>query len=170
MFNAIKAKFRDAGTIKTLCEKAEAHALRDGQRQPGAEHFLLAALDLEDGTARQAFAAVDASPNDLAGAIGQQYADALGTIGLSADLLTQRVPMDQNPQPGPYQAAASGQEVMQALAQSRKQHAPLLGAHVVATVAAMPHGVAARALRSMRIAPDALRIAAEAIVRERAAV
>lgn len=51
---------------------------------------------------------------------------------------------------------------MQALAADRQSHRPLVGAHVVALVAAMEHGVAVRALREMEIDRDQLRAAAEA--------
>tara|TARA_R110000850_G_scaffold29276_1_gene80894 strand:- start:2115 stop:2342 length:228 start_codon:yes stop_codon:yes gene_type:complete len=50
MFQALKTKFKNVTTLKFLCERAEIHALQDQQREPGAEHFLLAALDLPDGT------------------------------------------------------------------------------------------------------------------------
>lgn len=65
--------------------------------------------------------------------------------------------------PGAFNASVSGQEVMQALAAGRGQHGPLLGAHVVAIVAGMPHGVAARAMRVMDVDLGALRSAAEAV-------
>lgn len=71
MFNSFMTKLRDARTIKTLCERAEVHALRDQQQKPGAEHFLLAALDLEDGTARLAFSRAGAAPEGLHTAIEQ---------------------------------------------------------------------------------------------------
>ncbi|BBB97661.1 hypothetical protein ABIF38_004004 [Bradyrhizobium japonicum] len=50
MFKGIGSKLNDMGTIKFLCERAETYALQDQQREPGAEHFLLASLDLPDGT------------------------------------------------------------------------------------------------------------------------
>lgn len=53
---------------------------------------------------------------------------------------------------------------MQSLAENRQAHHPLLSAHVVAVVATMKHGVAARALRTMGIDADQLRSAAEKIV------
>lgn len=55
MFKGIGSKLNDMGTIKFLCERAETYALQDQQREPGAEHFLLASLDLPDGTSRLAF-------------------------------------------------------------------------------------------------------------------
>lgn len=65
MFGRIRSKLNDMNTIKLLCEGAEAHALQDQQREPGAEHFLLAALDLPDGTARLAFEKAGAQPGAL---------------------------------------------------------------------------------------------------------
>ena len=167
MFSRIKARFNDMGTIGTLCTGAEQHALRDQQREPGAEHFLLAALDLPDGTARKSFEDVGASPAALKDAIARQYGDALAAIGLDvgppSDASTG--PAKLATRPGAFNASASGQEVMQALAADRKAHGPLLGAHVVAIVAGMPHGVAARALRAMGVDLGQLRSAAEAVAR-----
>lgn len=167
MFSRIKARFNDIGTIGTLCTGAERHALRDEQREPGAEHFLLAALDLPDGTARRAFEEVGADPAMLKDAIARQYGDALAAIGLDigSPPAASGGPEPLAARPGAYNASPSGQEVMQALAANRSQHAPLLGAHVVAIVAAMPHGVAVRALRAMGVDPDLLRSAAEAVAR-----
>ncbi|MEI2299409.1 Clp protease N-terminal domain-containing protein [Ensifer sp. MJa1] len=147
-------------TIKLLCERAEAHALQDQQREPGAEHFLLAALDLPDGTARLAFERVGVKPDALRAAIERQYDNALRSIGLNADMPAD-TPMSANA--GVYQAAPSGQEIMQELAAARRDHSPLLGAHVVGIVAGMSHGVAARALRASGVDAVALKSAADAI-------
>ncbi|HEV7318195.1 MAG TPA: Clp protease N-terminal domain-containing protein [Ensifer sp.] len=161
MFQGLKSKLNDMGTVKLLCERAETHALLDQQREPGAEHFLLAALDLPDGTARLAFEKVGAEPDALKAAIERQYADALRAIGLAADVPA-GTPMPAKP--GLYQAASSGREIMQELAAGRKDHGPLLGAHVVGLVAGMSHGVAARSLRALGVDPAHLKSAADAIV------
>lgn len=160
MFQAIKSKLNNMSTIKLLCERAETYALLDQQREPGAEHFLLAALDLPDGTARLAFEQAGVEPDALRAAIERQYVDALRLIGLKAD-----TPADMpiSASPGFYQAASSGREIMQELAASRKDHRPLLGAHVVGIVAGMSHGVAARALRALGADAVVLRSAADAI-------
>jgi len=163
MFSRIKARFNDIGTIGTLCTGAERHALQDQQREPGAEHFLLAALDLPDGTARRAFEAAGADPVALKHAIARQYGDALAAIGLDVGSSSAAGTEQLAARPGAFNASASGQEVMQALAASRGQHGPLLGAHVVAIVAGMPHGVAARALRAMGVDLAQLKSAAEAV-------
>ena len=82
---------RDARTIKQLLEGAEAEATRAGEPQPGAEHLLLAALDLPDGSARRAFAAAGADPDALRDAIAAQRhgtaARALAALGVDRDAL-----------------------------------------------------------------------------------
>ena len=50
----LKRRIGEMRTIKTLCTDAERHAHADGAREPGLEHFLLAALDLPDGTLERA--------------------------------------------------------------------------------------------------------------------
>ena len=160
MFNGIKTKLNDMSTIKLLCERAEVHALHDQQREPGGEHFLLAALDLPDGTARLALERAGVEPDALKAAIERQYDDALHAIGLTVDV-PHETPISANP--GAYQAAPSGQAIMQALAATRKDHAPLLGAHVVSIVAGMSQGVAPRALRALGVDSAVLKSTADAI-------
>jgi hypothetical protein len=52
---------------------------------------------------------------------------------------------------------------VRSLADERQTHHPLLGAHVVAVIAAMRHGVAVRALRAMGVDAGQLKAAAEQI-------
>ena len=169
MLAKIKAKLRSVDTINSLCIGAEQHALRDQQREPGAEHYLLAALDLPDGTAGRAFESIGADPASLRAAIARQYQDALLALGIDPQLATladEAAPLPAKS--GLYEASASGKELMLGLADKRRTHNPLVGAHVVAVVATMKHGVAARALRAMGIDADRLRSAAEEIAQQAA--
>ena len=137
MFRQLQHRFQSMRTLSRLCTGAEAHARASGQAAPGAEHFLLAAIDLPDGSARRALESVGVAPAAVRDAIEQQYRDALRSVGLDATL--PQAPALAPPAPGLYRAQPSGQEVMQTLARSRKsQGGPLLGAHVVAAVATMP--------------------------------
>lgn len=164
MFHALKQRFADIRTIDRLCRAAEARALEDGQREPAAEHFLLAALDLPDGSARRAFASAGADPDDLKAAVAAQYDDALDKVGIDLGGLAPPLaePVAATARPGPYLAAPSGQALMRRLADDHGsgRRAPLGGAHVVAVAAEAPHGVVARALRVMGVDRDKLRQAA----------
>lgn len=160
MFRQLKHRFLSMRTLSQLCTQAEVHARASGQAAPGAEHFLLAAIDLPDGSARRAFESIGADPAAVRSAIEQQYRNALQGLGLGNAALPQAAALEPHA-PGLYRAQPSGQELVQALARTRKdQGGPLLGAHVVLAVAAMSQGVAARTLRAMGI--DAARLAAAA--------
>jgi hypothetical protein len=165
MFGRIKARLTDMKTIAALCLNAEKHALEDQQNEPGAEHFLLAAFDLPDGTAQRVFERVGARQTAIGPAIKQQYAEALRSIGLDP-IAAWAGGADEALRPAQqqtYNASASGQEVLQALAANRHEHAPLLGAHIISVIAGIRHGVAARALRAMGIDLDLLKSTAEQI-------
>ena len=165
MFRRLKLRIRDMGTVKALCLGADRHAQQSGEDRPGAEHFLLSAIDLQDGTARRAFERLGADPAALRTAISSQYDAALRSIGLDPD----GVRADDN-DPGLvpsnrkiYDAQPSAQAVMKELAarKAEDKDTPLVGAHVVAVVASMKLGVAARALRAMGVDPEALCAAAK---------
>jgi len=159
MFQRLKQRVADAATLAMLCRSAEVSARLDGQDEPGAEHFLLAALDLADGSARRAFARIDADPDALKAAIARQYADALSRIGVDPRLASPEPEPLTSPPSGLYSAAPSGRALIQWLAKDHggDRRGPLMGAHVVEAIAATPHGVSARALRTLGIDLDALR-------------
>ncbi len=165
MFQLIKSRLADMKTIEILCRQAEKHALDDQQNTPGAEHFLLSAFDLPDGTARQVFDSLGADPAAIKPAIRKQYTDAIRALGLYPDgILADAIEDDAIAEKRHiYDAAASGQEVMQTLAANRQKHAPLLGAHVLSAVASMQHGVAARTLRTIGVDLDLLKSTADLI-------
>lgn len=165
MFQRIRQRLDDMKTIKNLCQGAERYALADQQNAPAAEHFLLSAIDLPDGSARRAFERIDANPARLPDAIAQQYRAALRFAGVAdaaaGSAFDAPSPLAQTRRL--YEAAPSGEDLMQALARERAEDgAPLLGAHVVAVVAAMRQGVAPRSLAAMGVDAAALRAAAQA--------
>jgi ATP-dependent Clp protease ATP-binding subunit ClpA len=171
MFAKIKQRFQDMHTIKALCMSAEKHANADGQKEPGAEHFVLAALALPDGTARRAFEQLGTDPDGYRAAIARQYDDALRHVGIEisdddADSHDAAIPFPSGT--GVYKAQPSAQALMQLLAHQKKadDSKPLLGAHVLLAVTAARHGVALRALRAMGIQPAMLAGAAAAQIDE----
>ncbi len=151
MLQRIRQRLTDMRTIKQLAEAAERHAGAAGEREPGPEHFLLAALDLPDGLAQRAFARLGADPAGLRGAIAAQHGAALAGIGADPALLADTPPLP--PATGPYHAKGAMQEVMRQLADWPRVRPtePLTGAHVLAVIASTQHGTAARALRAMGV-------------------
>ena len=162
MFENLRRRVHDVGVIRTLCEEAESQAAAEGLANPGAEHFMLAALKLPDGTAERAFVRVGADRAELTDAIRRQYEAALRDVGFPAGPAVATRPGPPMMANTPYRASPSGQEVMRALAEARRGAGarPLVGAHVIAVVAGLEHGVAARALRLLGVDRAALRLSA----------
>lgn len=158
----LRQRLQDMHTIKHLCVGAERHALQQGQSQPGAEHFLLSALDLPDGSARRALSRLGVDSERLQQAIAEQHLRALRHIGLHVTQpirFSSDLPADAASHL--YQAQPSGQALMQRLAAERSQ-GPLLAAQVLIAIAAMHYGTAVRALQLLGIDGHRLEQAARA--------
>jgi ATP-dependent Clp protease ATP-binding subunit ClpA len=162
MFTKLKQRWKDTRTIMALSLDAERRALQAGQQHPGAEHYTLAALDLEDGSARRVFERIGADPEAYRAALAERHAAALSTLGIDAEPLQQAEPPSQANASTLFDAQPSGQALMQSLPElQHRLPAPLCGAHVLLAAAAMPHSAAGRALKTINIEPQALRRAAE---------
>lgn len=193
MFETLRQRLRDAGTLKTLCSQAEQQALATGHRLPGAEHFVWAALGLPDQTAQRVLQRL-AGPGRPIGALGplgplgtpaaaaafaaaveQQYHQALQQAGLPLEG-TNLAPDFGTPRPQPkgaYACQPSAQALMQVLtrdvmvaAQKQNARTPLLGAHVLLAAAAAPYGVCARAFRVLGSSAPQVAQAAQAELAE----
>jgi ATP-dependent Clp protease ATP-binding subunit ClpA len=153
----LRNALRQMSTIKALLTAAEDEARAMGEQQPGAEHLLLAALDLPDGAARRAFARFGVDADDLRKAIVQVDADALASLGLeptvAATLAARRPIRPADGRPRIYRSSPSAQEAFQAAAALARAEKPsrFSGAHVVAAVAEQQEGTAARMLEALRI-------------------
>jgi len=153
--------FDELRTIKALLGGAERLARDSGEELPGAEHLLLSALALPDGTARRAFGRLDIDPDGLPGAIAAQHVEALRAVGIDAG----RVATLNEPAPparGVFNATPSAQAVFRRAVELSGTPKPrrLLGAHVVAAVCEMEHGTVARALRHLGVDRQELAVAA----------
>lgn len=164
MLQRIRQRLADMRTIKALCEAAERYALAGGEREPGPEHFMLAAFDLPDGLARRVFERLGIDPAGVRGAIAASHGAALASVGVDAAALADDAPLP--PSSGPYRAKGSMQAVMQQLAAWPRANAlePLTGAHVLAVVAGARNGTAARTLRTMGLDGAQVVAAAKAVM------
>lgn len=147
---------RDVRTINKLLTGAEAEAWRAGESLPGAEHLLLSAIALPDGSARRAFERVGADPDRLRGAIAAQHADALRGIGIQPPddaALDAAMGSDTPATAKVFHSNASARGAFQEASKLARSEGSsgLVGAHVVAAVAQTEHGTASRALSEMGI-------------------
>jgi hypothetical protein len=151
MLAKLKQSFSDMGTIKTLCEAAEREANSEHQTAPGAEHFVLGALSLPDGSAARVFAKLGITSGAFHAALREVHRTTLSMAGVGVDEIDASE-RDVPPLPRPhglYNAAPSGEAVLKGLAALRKRGVtgPLSGVHVLQVVIAMQHGTTVKALR-----------------------
>jgi ATP-dependent Clp protease ATP-binding subunit ClpA len=156
----------DMRTIKQLLTDAERIAREMGEEEPSAEHLLLSAIGLPDGTATRALAAVGVDVDRIRAALREEQAEALVSVGVpreTAEAMADPAPLGPARAPLLYGAGPSAREAFQAagtMARSAKQR--LAGAHVVAAVAEVGRGTTARILQRMGVDRDQLAEAARA--------
>jgi len=168
MFRRLKARATTMKTISTLLQQAEEIARGRGADEPAAEHLVLAALQLPDGTASRALERLGSSSDDFGAALDAQEAEDLERIGVHApgDRINAELPVPTAPT-GVYKREASAQQLFQAAGDdARRGGGSLVGAHVLRAAAALERGPTARALRRMGIDRDALREAAGAEIED----
>jgi ATP-dependent Clp protease ATP-binding subunit ClpA len=153
---------RQMRTIKQLLTDAEREARALGDAEPGAEHLLLAATGLPDGSATRVLAAFDVDRERLRRSIVDQHAAALAQVGIDAAAVGKPPPIEPPNGGGAYHSAASAREAFQAVTAMARRDRALLGAHVLAAVAEMEHGTVAGVLRSLGIDRAALAAASRA--------
>ena len=152
MFKQIFLRFRDMKTISKLISGADEEAKCIGEEKPGAEHYILSALNLEEGSAKRVFNRIGTDPNKFREAIKKQYNEALSSIGINQEAgEIAPEPIESNKLL--HNSQPSGNELMKSLyaLKQKDKGCPLLGAHVIGVAAKMEHGVAARALKVMGV-------------------
>lgn len=164
VFRKMKARAEAVRTIAALLRRAEEIARARGATEPGAEHLVLAALDLVDGTATQALERLGTTGEAFRAALDAQEVDDLARVGVRApdDRISTQLP-DPSPPHGVYRSEPSAQELFQAAGDAaRRSGGTLVGAHVLHAAAGLQHGPTARAFERMGIDRAALSTAAEA--------
>ena len=156
MLKRLKIRINDIKTINQLIPNAETQANAMGEETAGAEHYVLSALELKDGSAKRIFTALDISPQDYHTAINKQYDQALDSIGVDAKTVSVEPVTNQKLFPDPH---PSGRQLMKSLHALRKKDKdiPLLGAHVLKVAADIKHGVVARAFKALDIKQEDLK-------------
>lgn len=171
LVKTIRQRLRDMSTLKDTGLLAERIAHDIGESLVGAEHWVLAAIELADGTARLAFSRVGADAHGLRPAISQQYADALRVVGIDATALTESTsaPTVSAQRTITFQAQASTNALFAQFAKDQRinNRAPFMGATVIQAAASLTKGTLPRALSAMGVDAPALSDAAGQIIAER---
>jgi ATP-dependent Clp protease ATP-binding subunit ClpA len=155
----LRERVRDVKAINSLLTEAEEEARAMGDALPGAEHLVLSALALPDGSARRAFEHAGADPDGFRDAIVRAHDEALRGVGVEPpDEEALDVPAPARK--GAFRSTASARAAFQAASDMARSSGGLRGAHVVAAVAEMEHGTAARAIAAMGVDRGALAAAA----------
>jgi ATP-dependent Clp protease ATP-binding subunit ClpA len=155
----------DMRTIKRLLTDAERIAREMGEEEPAAEHLLLAAMGLPDGSAVRVLGSVGIDADRIRAALLEEQADALVAVGVpreTAERLAAPEPLGSGGAPILYGAGPSAREAFRTagdMARAAKQ--PLAGAHVVAALATIERGTVARALERLGVDRGTLADAAD---------
>ncbi|HMR13922.1 MAG TPA: Clp protease N-terminal domain-containing protein [Arachnia sp.] len=138
---------QDIRTIKALLTEAEQQALALGESKPAAEHLVLAALLLDEGSARTLLG-VDA--DQFRAALVSTHAAALASLGMPS---AQSALPPATANKGVYRSEQSSQDVFQRARVLAKQDRPrgLKGSHIVRAAAEREHGTVARVLATLGI-------------------
>lgn len=151
-FSKLRARKRDMQTLAGLLGASVERAGADGESHAGAHHLLLAALEMEDGTARQVFARLGTDAEQVIAALGEHDSVALRSLGLPdelADLDTKKASVGrQGKTDATYEAAMKN---VYAIHNERGDYRPLIGAHVVGGVAEIDRGVSARVFDALNL-------------------
>ena len=152
MFGRILLRFHDIKTIGKLISGANKEANMLGEEKPGAEHFVLSALNLEDGTAKRIFERFCIDSGKFRDAIKAQYKEALSSVAISQ----RATEIDPEPIESDkifHDSQPSGQNLMKSLYSLKKEdkERPLLGAHVIIVAAAIEHGVVPRVFKVLGV-------------------
>jgi ATP-dependent Clp protease ATP-binding subunit ClpA len=159
----------DIRFMQSLFPAAEALAAAEGEKEPGAEHLILASLDFQEGSARRVFRRVDADPDQFRAAVEAQHAAALRAIGIEddAEAIDRQVPPPSDKSRGVFRSTPSAREVFPEVVKLVKQDkSRLSGAYILLAASQMEYGTTARALEAMGIDRRDLATAARAEVDE----
>jgi ATP-dependent Clp protease ATP-binding subunit ClpA len=151
----------DMATLRALLEAAERESAAMGERDPGVEHVVLAALGLPDGTAADALADLGVDAERLREAIEQVHSDALAAVGVSEP--PPPTPIAESANRGPYRSKGSTRGLLTATADAKKasRSKRFTSAHVLLGASTIEHGTLSQALHLLGIDAVALRSAAQ---------
>jgi len=158
MFTRLRRARADLATMHALFPAAERIANEDGIERPGAEHLLVASLDLDE-IASMVLHSFDVDRAALRAAIVAQHDEALRAIGVIADdnAIAAALPPTGRPG-GPYRSQGSLQTAFRRAVDLAKADGTALNSgHLLLAVTDAEHGTVGRVLDHLAIDPMLLR-------------
>lgn len=162
----LRQKIDDVRTMRVLFPLAEQLAQQDGRTEPGAEHLLLAALELPDDSARRALERVGLTPDDVRGAVEAQHAAALRPLGVRAGVDADDLPAPV-PGRGAYRSTDPARRLFRSAGDLARAHGSgLRGAWFLVAATEVDHGTLARTIDRLGVDRVDLAAAARAVLDE----
>lgn len=162
-----RSRTYDIRFMQSLFPAAEAEAAAMGEKEPGAEHLILASLGFQEGSARRVFERVDADPDQFRDAVTSQHAAALRSIGIEENgaAIDDQIPPPPERPKSVYNSAPSARQVFPEVVNLvKRDKSRLSGAYIVLVASQMEYGTTARALDAMGVDRNELAAAARAEV------
>ncbi len=160
MLQALKNSTATLRALKVLCDAAVREAEREGLAEVGAEHFLLAAFELPDGTAGRSWRPFGLDAQGLRAALERRQAEALAGAGFTLEAMPPPQPIRLRRGALALPANASGRALLERLSRAGPAAEVLCGADVVLAALDARRGVVPRVLRHLGVEPEALGAAA----------
>ena len=158
MFTTLRNAKADIVLMKTLLPAAEQIARSEGVETPGAEHLLLASLDLDDAIAKDALLSFKVDQPALRAAINKQHQQALDSIGIVADedAITSTLPLPGQPS-GPYRSQGSLQGAFNlAVELAKSDKAAVNSGYLLLAIIEPSRGTVTRTLEQLSVDPSRL--------------
>lgn len=157
----------DIRFMQSLFPAAEAEAAALGEKEPGAEHLIMASLDFQEGSARRVFERVGANPDQFRDAVASQHATFLRSIWIEEDgaSIDEQIPPRPERPSSVYRSAPSARKVFPEVVKLvKRDKSRLSGAYILLVASQMEYGTTARALETMGVDRRELTAAAQAEV------
>ncbi len=162
----LKARKRDMKILSDLIDSSLARSADAGEPLAGAHQLAVSAFEMPDGGAEKALASLGTSSGSFLVALSSLEASTLAELGLEVPAIDAttipRTRLDKTD--ATFEAAI---KAIYDFHNEAGDYRPLTGAHVLAGVATVEHGVSARVFASMNVERSAVIGACRATARTR---
>ena len=149
-FQKLRSRKRDMQVLSALIKSSLAHAAGSGSSLAGAHHLALAGFKMNDGVAERALASLDSSGAAFASTVESLDTATLAELGIASD--TEPAPAAPPGRLGKTDATFEAAiTAIHRFHNEASDYRPLTSGHVLAGVATVQLGVAARTFAAMNL-------------------